>query len=86
MKEQRGGKNMSFKVHPWGNSSAVPVPSHVRKVLGIENGSEVEIEVKDGAMIVKPVKKDEGVDQAFIDFLKKTDKKFETVTRNLVDR
>lgn len=30
MKEQRGGKNMSFKVHPWGNSSAVPVPSHVR--------------------------------------------------------
>ncbi|WP_437182932.1 hypothetical protein [Shouchella clausii] len=52
----------------------------------MENGSEVEIEVKDGAMIVKPVKKDEGVDQAFIDFLKKTDKKFETVTRNLVDR
>lgn len=78
---------MSVKVHKWGNSSAVPVPSYVREKLGIYNGSEVEIELTDDAMIVKPVKdnKDE-IDPTFVEFLEENSSKYETVYKNLVDR
>lgn len=77
---------MSVKVHKWGNSSAVPVPSYVREKLGIYNGSEVEIEVRENEMVVKPVKDTEEIDPKFIEFLEETAVKYETVTRNLVDR
>lgn len=77
---------MSVKVHKWENSSAVPVPSYVREKLGIYNGSEVEIEVRDNEMVVRPVKDSEKIDPKFISFLEETAEKYETVTRNLVDR
>lgn len=73
---------MSVKVHKWGNSSAVPVPAYVREKLGIYNGSEVEIEVRDNEMVVKPVEKNEDL----ADLIEETMAEYDTVFKNLVDR
>lgn len=78
---------MTVKVHKWGNSSAVPVPAFVKEKLGIKNGSEVEIEVTNDAMIVKLVEDNrEEIDPTFVKFLEENSSKYETVYKNLVDR
>lgn len=43
-------------VQKWGNSLAIRIPNHFVKTLGIENGSEVELQLLKGEMVIKPVK------------------------------
>lgn len=43
-------------VQKWGNSLAVRIPNQFAKNLGVENGSEVELQIFEDEMVVKPVK------------------------------
>lgn len=73
---------MPVKVHKWGNSSAVPVPAHVKEALGLYNGAEVEIEVEGDKMIVKPVKEEDELTQ----LIEETISEYDTAFKNLIDR
>ncbi|WP_273837303.1 AbrB/MazE/SpoVT family DNA-binding domain-containing protein [Guptibacillus sedimenti] len=43
-------------VQKWGNSLAVRIPNQFAKNLGIVNGSKIELQLLDEAIIIKPVK------------------------------
>lgn len=42
-------------VQKWGNSLAVRIPNQFAKNLGIVNGSEIELQLLDEAIVIKPV-------------------------------
>lgn len=48
---------MSAKIQKWGNSLGVRLPKNIIETIELEENSEVEIEVKDGAIIIFPKKK-----------------------------
>lgn len=39
----------------WGNAQAVSLPKALRERVGMEDGSQVEATVKNGAIILKPI-------------------------------
>ncbi|MFT8320580.1 MAG: AbrB/MazE/SpoVT family DNA-binding domain-containing protein [Bacillus sp. (in: firmicutes)] len=39
----------------WGNSLAVRIPTHFTKNIGIRDGSEMELQLLDGGIMMKPV-------------------------------
>ncbi|UTE72819.1 AbrB/MazE/SpoVT family DNA-binding domain-containing protein [Rossellomorea marisflavi] len=45
-----------IKVHKWGNSLAIRIPSQFAKKLGLQNGSPIELELLDDQMVIKPVR------------------------------
>ena len=49
---------MKVKVQKWGKSPALRIPKSYAVETKIENGSTVEIAVQKGAIIVKPVAKE----------------------------
>ena len=48
---------MSAKIQKWGNSLGVRIPKNIIETIELEENSEVEIEVKDGAIIIFPKQK-----------------------------
>ncbi len=48
---------MSGKIQKWGNSLGVRIPKTVIEKLNLTENSEVEVEHKDGAIIIFPVKR-----------------------------
>ena len=50
------GVNHVATVQKWGNSLAVRIPNQFAKNLGVVNGSEIELQLLDDEMIVRPVK------------------------------
>lgn len=48
---------MSAKIQKWGNSLGVRIPKNIIDTIELEENSEVEIETKDGAIIIFPKKK-----------------------------
>lgn len=48
---------MSGKIQKWGNSLGLRIPKTVIEKLNLTENSEVEIEHKNGAIIIYPVKK-----------------------------
>jgi len=48
---------MRVQVQKWGNSLALRIPSSFAKESHIEKGSEVELSLIDGNLVVSPVKK-----------------------------
>ncbi|KAA8817370.1 AbrB/MazE/SpoVT family DNA-binding domain-containing protein [Bifidobacterium callitrichos] len=42
-------------VTKWGNSEGIRIPREVRELAGIHEGSSVTMEVKDGAIVIRPV-------------------------------
>lgn len=48
---------MSGKIQKWGNSLGIRIPKPVIEKLKLTENSEVEVEHKDGAIIIFPVKK-----------------------------
>lgn len=42
------------QVQKWGNSLGIRIPKSLVLKVGIEEGSEVELDVVDGCLIVKP--------------------------------
>ena len=49
---------MKVQVQKWGNSLALRIPKSYAVETKIENGSTVEVAVQKGAIIVKPVAKE----------------------------
>ncbi|MBN2356669.1 AbrB/MazE/SpoVT family DNA-binding domain-containing protein [candidate division KSB1 bacterium] len=47
---------METKIQKWGNSLAVRLPKAFAEQTGIENGSDVRIFIKDGNIILVPIK------------------------------
>lgn len=39
----------------WGNAQAVRLPKSLRERVGMDEGSQIEATVKDGAIVLKPV-------------------------------
>ncbi|QQK78028.1 AbrB/MazE/SpoVT family DNA-binding domain-containing protein [Salicibibacter cibarius] len=77
---------MATKIHPYGGTYAMTIPAHVRKILDIDEDTELEIDIQDGGFFVKPVKEHQTFDDDFLKFLKETDEKYGETMRNLVDR
>lgn len=48
---------MSAKIQKWGNSLGVRIPKNIIETIKLEENSEVEIETKDGAIIIFPKQK-----------------------------
>ena len=46
---------MRSRISKWGNSLAVRVPKALSQDLDLEDGTEVEISVMNGALIITPV-------------------------------
>ncbi|WP_212934340.1 AbrB/MazE/SpoVT family DNA-binding domain-containing protein [Robertmurraya siralis] len=43
-------------VQKWGNSLAFRIPSKFAKNLGVKDGSQIELELLDDGMVIRPVK------------------------------
>lgn len=52
---------MAAKIQKWGNSFGLRIPKSIIEKCALELNSEVEIEHKDGAIIIFPKKKKESL-------------------------
>jgi antitoxin MazE len=49
-----GGMKMTAFVKQWGNSLAVRIPKDIAQTLSLDNDSMVELNIKDGKLVVEP--------------------------------
>ncbi len=52
---------MSAKIQKWGNSLGIRIPKSVIEKANLDENSEVEIENKDGTIIISPRQKKESL-------------------------
>ncbi len=45
---------MQTKIHRWGNSLGLRIPKSLAEEAGVRAGSEVQLSIKDGALLVRP--------------------------------
>ena len=45
---------MATKIRKWGNSLGIRIPQALAKLLGITEGSDVDLTVRDGELILTP--------------------------------
>lgn len=45
---------MEVRIRKWGNSSAVRLPKALMEQLGLDAGSTLALEVRDGALVMRP--------------------------------
>lgn len=48
---------MQLAISKWGNSLAVRLPAHVLRSAQLDEGATVEVEVKDGTIVLTPTRK-----------------------------
>ena len=48
------GNIMTVAIKKWGNSLALRIPKDIAQTLHIENNSTLELNIKDGALVIKP--------------------------------
>lgn len=53
---------MSAKIQKWGNSLGIRIPKAVIEKMNLSENSEVEIEHKNGAIIIFPTKRQFSID------------------------
>lgn len=53
---------MIANVAKWGNSLALRIPSETARALKIAEGGKVELQVKDGTLVVRPMSARQGYD------------------------
>jgi antitoxin MazE len=53
---------MSVKIQKWGNSLGVRIPKNVIEKVNLHENSEVEIESKNGVIVIFPAKKHYSLD------------------------
>ncbi|MGX1266657.1 antitoxin MazE [Rossellomorea marisflavi] len=53
---KKGANHMTATVQKWGNSLAVRIPNQFAKNLGVRHGSEIELQLLDEELVLKPVK------------------------------
>lgn len=42
------------QVQKWGNSLGIRIPKALAREVGIEEGSEINLEIEDGHLVIKP--------------------------------
>ncbi|MDF1584478.1 MAG: AbrB/MazE/SpoVT family DNA-binding domain-containing protein [Methyloprofundus sp.] len=47
---------MQSQINKWGNSTAVRIPASILSGMGLSVNSHITIEVKDGKIIIEPIK------------------------------
>lgn len=47
---------MITKIQKWGNSLGLRIPKNIAQVAEVEEGTTVDLKLKDGRLILKPVK------------------------------
>ena len=47
---------MTVAIKKWGNSLALRIPKDIAQTLHIENNSNLELSIKDGALVIEPQK------------------------------
>lgn len=45
---------MTVAIKKWGNSLALRIPKDIAQTLHIENNSVLELNIKDGALVIEP--------------------------------
>jgi len=45
---------MTVAIKKWGNSLALRIPKDIAQTLHIENNSTLELNIKDGALVIEP--------------------------------
>ncbi len=53
---------MQTRMQKWGNSHAVRIPKTIMEMAKIEENDKISIEVKDGNIVILPIKKHKGLD------------------------
>lgn len=53
---------MSVKIRKWGNSLGIRIPKTVIEKVNLGENSEVEVESKNGTIVIFPVKKEYSLD------------------------
>lgn len=54
---------MKGRIQKWGNSLAIRIPKPFANEIKLDNNSEVEISIKDGALIIEPKIKEIDLDE-----------------------
>lgn len=54
---------MAVKVQKWGNSLGVRIPKSIIQKVNLQENSEVEIESKNGTIVISPVQKPYSLDE-----------------------
>jgi len=49
---------MTVKLNKWGNSIGLRLPTNIVKALRLETGTEVQVELQNESVIIKPLKSD----------------------------
>ncbi|HSX02315.1 MAG TPA: AbrB/MazE/SpoVT family DNA-binding domain-containing protein [Candidatus Saccharimonadia bacterium] len=52
---------MRTQIKQWGNSMAVRIPKAMAESLALGSNAEVELNVTDGALLIKPYRRDESL-------------------------
>jgi len=47
---------VTVAIKKWGNSLALRIPKDIAQTLHIENNSNLELSIKDGALVIEPQK------------------------------
>jgi antitoxin MazE len=55
MRDEIGGTHKAT-LQKWGNSLAVRIPTHLAKNIGVDNGSEMELQLCDDGIMIRPAK------------------------------
>ncbi|WP_141432199.1 AbrB/MazE/SpoVT family DNA-binding domain-containing protein [Bacillus sp. 03113] len=77
------------KVTKIGNSIGITLPPEVLKQVGLSQGDDVQVEVKDGKIILRKKEQlqlPDGVDAGFMDILNEVIKEHDKAFKGLVDR
>ena len=46
---------MKSRISKWGNSLAIRIPKHLGSEIDLEEGSEIDLSVQNGSIIITPV-------------------------------
>ncbi|MDC3413515.1 AbrB/MazE/SpoVT family DNA-binding domain-containing protein [Aquibacillus sp. 3ASR75-11] len=77
------------KVTKIGNSFGITLPTELLKQVGLSQGDDVQVEVKDEKIVLRKKEQitlPEGVDDEFMDILNDVIKKHDKAFKGLVDR
>ena len=77
------------KVTKIGNSYGITIPTELLRQVGLEHGDDVQVEVKDGKIVLRKkehITLPDGVDAEFMDILNDVIKEHDKAFKGLVDR
>lgn len=82
-------KPVERKVTKIGNSFGITLPTELLKKVGLKQGDDVQVEVKDGEIVLRKKEQitlPDGVDAQFMDILNDVIKDHDKAFKGLVDR